>query len=182
MENCSFIACKSTVDSTRYEGGGAIVIEADAGTQDICYCLFDSCKAQLCGGAIVIAQSASSVVVLGCEIRNCLASRGGGISASSDSSSLSLTVSWVSIIDCSADPSYGQAIHIFSCKSFKWDHLCITGTGTLVKSGTSSISVPATQELTKECLMTARFTQSPYFNRQLKLASLGHYVLFVLLY
>ena len=128
-------------------------MELGSGDVSISYCYFDSCGAQRCGGAIcVFAYYPTSVTVSDSEIRNCSAVSlgGGGISCSYNKYSPSLSVSYLTVTDCTAASSYGQAIHIFSCNSFKWDHLCITGTGTLVKS---SGRVPTSEELT-ECPLT----------------------------
>ena len=100
---------------------------------------------------------------------SCSATNGGGAISSSlygGSTAPSLTISWIVIQDCTANSASGQAIHIYECKSFKWEYLCITGRGTLIsRSGT----VPTHAELTNGCL-TNPFTCSPQRNVLTKLS------------
>ena len=112
------------------------------------------------GAIFIFGVQEMSVEISGTELRQCSAATGGGgIACSEFQANPSLTVSYLTITDCSADSSYGQAIHIYSCSSFTWDHLCITGTGTLVKSDIS-ISVPTGEQLTEGC-PTHEFIEGP---------------------
>ena len=163
ITSCSFVNCSEYWSGGSNEGGGAV--KCCSGTTNITQCSFDSCFAGNTGAAICcFAFTTLSVFVSHCEIRKCSASRGGGgIACAKWNNYPSLSISYLTITDCTAASSLGQAIHIYSCNSFKWDHLCITGTGTLVKTDDSS-SVPTEAEL-KECV-------TPLFTQQMQLYSI----------
>lgn len=143
--NCSFFECSSMSTSPTSGGGG---IYSNYGTQSIAHCFFDSCTARSHGGAV--CRGSSTITVSNCEMTKCSASKGGGALASVYYST-ALTLSYVFISDCTGGSSYGQAIHFYEGASLKWDHLCISGAGTLVKSEVSSISVPTDSELIEGC-------------------------------
>lgn len=122
------------------------------GTGRIELCLFELCTADY-GGAFDDFNGGLAVTFVECEIKKCSAtSEGGGAISCGKIRTSSWTLSWVYISDCSAvSSSYGQAIHIYTATSFTWSNLCITGTGTLVMSEVSSITVPTASQLSEGC-------------------------------
>lgn len=175
MEGCAFVRCIAALGENSANGGGGV--ECQAGTISISNCLFDLCSAEHSdGGAIALGLWHThtslylNVTISGCEIRSCSSHEdaGGGISSYSPT----LILSWVAITDCTAKSVYGQAIHFYSCKTFAWDHLCVKGTGTLVKTETSAIEIPALKEELEAACPSYAFTQRAHHYQS------SHFVMF----
>lgn len=153
ITNCRFSNGKAQLTG---EGAGGGVLFCD-GVLTVSECTFVECHAVWDGGAIAFFDAMTNdnviVTISSCEIIRCTAGVGGGaISVSSQTANHpTITLSSVLIQDCSASSSYGQAIHIYSCSSFTWSNLCIVGTGTLIKSATTAISVPSSSDMTSGC-------------------------------